>query len=349
MRTASAARGCHGIVTATIIGVIASTMIAVSRRPALGQTAPASTQPLRAPLVLVASVEAFWSADQCAKDTGYVSDVKADIGDVVTKGQVLAIIDDPELQQQLLSAQAMLAARQQAVKAAEAAIRQAQTAVDVAKRQLAGLEAEQNLAEVTLKRQEELFAGKAATGQQIDEVRAKSAVAAAATDVGGAKIAASEADEQSAEANRAVADAQVQVAAAEAQRLQTLVDYTKIVAPFDGVVTRRMVNPGDLVQAGGAGHGAGGGGGGAMFTCQKLDVVRVICDVPESNAMNVHIGDDAAVQTGGASGQVVHGSITRISSAVDPHSRTMRAEIDLPNPQRKLLPGMYAQVTLTPD
>jgi RND family efflux transporter MFP subunit len=215
--------------------------------------------------------------------------------------------------------------------------------MEVAKKQLAGIEADQKLAQVTLKRQEELFAGKAATVQQLDEVRAKAQVASAAVEVGQAKIAGAEADVRAAEANRAVAAAQERVAAAEVQRLQALLQYTKIVAPFEGVITRRWVNVGDLVQAATASRTT------PLFNCQKIDVVRVYCDVPESSVAGVRTGVGAEVKLYGPAGQTIHGTVTRIATALDPATRTMRAEIDLPNPDETLRPGMYAQVTLTPQ
>jgi multidrug resistance efflux pump len=292
--------------------------------------------------VAIAVVDAFWSADQYAKTSGYVADVKADIGDHVKKGQVLAVIDVPESENDLAVAKAMLAAKQEMAKAATAAVVQAQKAVEVAKQQQAGAEAELELANATLKRQEELFAGKAATSQQIDEARAKTQLARAASAVSGAKIAAAEADLMAATANEAVANANAQVAAAEAQRAETMLTYTRIVAPFDGVVTRRQVAPGDLVQSATASRAN------PLFTVQRIDTVRVSCDVPEAGAMLVRVGDPAEVKLYGAGGSVIRGEVTRIATAVNSGTRTMRAEIDLPNPGERLRPGMYAQVTLSP-
>src|SRR6185369_2582795 len=111
---------------------------------------------------------------------------------------------------------------------------------------LAALQAEHDLAQATLKRQEELFKEKAATNQQIDEMRAKTQVAGAAADGGQAKIASAEADVRAAGAARAVAAAQVRVTSADVARTRTLLGYTKVGAPFDGVITRRLVSPGDL-------------------------------------------------------------------------------------------------------
>lgn len=292
-------------------------------------------------IVVPGNVAAFYAADLFAKDSGYLAEVKVDIGDHVKKGDVLAIIDDPELAQQLKSTEAMLAAKQEQAKAAEAGVQQAKASLDVAKRQLAALRAESELAQTTLKRQEELFKEKATTNQQIDETRAKAQVAGAAADVGEAKIASAEADLHASEADRAVAAAQVQVAAADVERAKTLLGYTKVIAPFDGVITRRMVSPGDLVQSAMTNRNV------PLFTCQKLDVVRIFCDVPEASAAAMRVGMKAEVRLSGAASKAIAATVTRISGALDPATRTMRVEIDLPNADEAMRPGAYAQVTLT--
>jgi multidrug efflux pump subunit AcrA (membrane-fusion protein) len=266
-------------------------------------------------VVAPATVQAFFVTDLYAKDSGYVSQVNNDIGDHVKKGRVLAVIEDPELQAQFDKAQA--------------AVQQAKAALEVAKRQLAGMQADLVLQQVTLKRQKELFAGNAATAQARDEAQAKEGVSGANVETGKAKITSAEAD--------------LQAARAEAERLQALLQYDKIVAPFDGVVTRRLVNPGDLVQAATSTVTT------PLFTIQELDVVRVFADVPEASAAGVEPGLAAEVKLYGTAAVTLHGTVTRIATALNPATRTMRVEIDLPNPNEKLLPGMYAQVTLGPE
>jgi multidrug efflux pump subunit AcrA (membrane-fusion protein) len=307
------------------------------------QSAPTVTAaaPTARTITVTATLEAFETADLYAKDSGYLSEVKADLGDHVKQGQVLAVIDDPELQKQIDSAQALNAARQEQATAAQAAIEQTQRNRDVVKSQLVGYQAELALSRATLSRQEELFAAKAITNQQVDETRAKMQVAAAQADVAAAKVAAAEADISAAQANLAVAGSQVAVAAAEVERLKTLLQYTRITAPFDGVITRRMVSRGDLVQSGAANRTT------PLFACQRLDTIRVFCDVPETSAAAISAGTPASVKIPALDGQSVTGAVTRIATSLNAATRTMRAEIDLPNPGEKLRPGMYAQVTLT--
>ena len=86
-----------------------------------------------------------------------------------------------------------------------------------------------------------------------------------------------------------------------------------------------------------------------LFTCQKTDVVRVFAEVPETNAAAIRPGWAAEVRLYGPTGQTLRNTVTRVSGALDPTTRTMRVEIDLPNPDESLLPGMYAQVTLSPS
>jgi RND family efflux transporter MFP subunit len=296
--------------------IIGAGKLAVAQQ---GQNSPSPTPPggeNAAPMLVVpATIQAFYSADLYAKESGYISEVNADIGLQVKKNQVLAEIDDPELQQQFLHARA--------------ATQQAGAALEVAKRRLVGLQADRNFQQVTLKRWERLFTGKAVTGQQLDEQRAKEGVAAANLGVGQADV--------------ALAEANLQAATADLQRAQTLLEYTKINAPFDGVITRRLVNPGDLVQAATANRPAA-----PLFTCQKIDVVRVVVDVPEANAPAIRPGWPAEVRIYGPTGQNIRASVTRAASALDPETRTMRIELDLANPDEKLLPGMYAQVAFWP-
>jgi multidrug efflux pump subunit AcrA (membrane-fusion protein) len=180
--------------------------LAVADKPAT--PAPAAQTMLDAP----ATVQAFYSTDLYAKESGYVLHVDADIGDHVKAGQVLAVIDNPELQMQFVRA--------------EVAVQQASAALEVAKRRLVGMQADLALQRVTLNRQEQLFTSKVNSNQQLDEQRAKEGVSSSAVDVGRADI--------------GLAEANLKAATADLNRIQALLQYTKIVAPFDGVVTRRF-------------------------------------------------------------------------------------------------------------
>jgi RND family efflux transporter MFP subunit len=147
-----------------------------------------------------------------------------------------------------------------------------------------------------------------------------------------------------AEANRDLAANQVDVAAATVEKIKTLLAYTQIVAPFDGVVARRQVNRGDLVQAATATRTTPSAG--SLFTVQRIDTIRVFCDVPENDVTHLHVGDPAIVKPSGFDGKSFIGKVTRFSLRLDPETRNMRTEIDLPNPEERLYPGTYAEVSL---
>jgi RND family efflux transporter MFP subunit len=259
-----------------------------------------------------ATLAAFEEADLFAKVTGYLSDVRVDIGDHVKAGQVLAVIDIPELEHQLAEDQAQLASKQ--------------SALETASRQVDHDRANRTLQDITLKRQEALFKDQWVPAQMVDQTRADAAVAKA--NVGVAK------------ANRTLAAHQIDLAAATVEKTKALLAYSQIVAPFDGVVARRLVNRGDLVQA------PTGTLMTPLFTVQRIDTIRVFCDVPENDVPLVHIGDPAIVKPSGLEGKPFIGKVTRFSLRLDPETRNMRTEIDLPNPEERLYPGMYAEVSL---
>jgi len=143
-----------------------------------------------------------------------------------------------------------------------------------------------------------------------------------------------------AEADVDVAKARLERAKADQDHAQTLLQYTKISAPFDGVITRRNVSTRDFVQP------AGGSKGDALFVVEKVDPVRVFVNVQELEAVWVRDGDTALIRPQSLQGQQFKGAVTRTAGALNPQNRTLRAEIDLPNAEGKLLPGMYVTATI---
>jgi len=264
-----------------------------------------------------ATLEAFEKADLFAKVSGYLSDVRADIGDHVKAGQVLALIDAPETEQELAEAKAQLETKQRAL--------------EVARWQIESGKADLALQELTFKRQGTLNKDQWVSNQALDEARAKNDTARA--NLGLAK------------ANHDQSAAQVDMAAATVEKTKALLAYTNIVAPFDGVVTRRAVNRGDLVQVATTATRATPSAG-SLFTVERIDTIRVFCDVPENDVPHLHIGDPAIVKPFGFDGKPFIGEVTRVSLHLDPKTRNMRTEIDLPNPDERLYPGMYAEVAL---
>jgi RND family efflux transporter MFP subunit len=305
------------------------------------------------------AVFAFEEAPLVAKVTGYVTavaddpdkkdrpphDRKIDTGSKVKAGQPLATIAVPELADE---ARQKAAAVEQAAKEAELARQAVQVAaaeVAVARAAVGEAKAGVKRAEADVvrwtsesARLEKLAAGGVADEQNRDEARRQKAAAEAARDEATARVAAAEAtvrkweaQERKAKADVGAAEAKVAVAAADAARLQSLLGYTQVKAPFDGVVTRRAVDPGHLVRP---------ERGDPLFVVARLDVVRVRVEVPEADAALVAPGAEARLDVPAAGGPVT-GTVARVSWSLEPAARTLRAEVDLPNPDRKYLPGMY--------
>jgi RND family efflux transporter MFP subunit len=264
-----------------------------------------------------ATLEAFEETDLFAKVSGYLSDVRVDIGDHVKAGQVLAVIDVPEMKQELAEAKAQLASKQ--------------SSLESARRQLDHNKADLALQSALAKDRDQLGEGRGfISDRTLDQVHANTEIAKADLGV--------------AEANRDLAANQVDVAAATVEKIKALLTYTHIVAPFDGVVARRQVNRGDLVQAATATRTTPSAG--SLFTVQRIDTIRVFCDVPENDVPHLHVGDPAIVKPSGFDGKPFIGKVTRFSLRLDPETRNMRTEIDLPNPNERLYPGTYAEVSL---
>lgn len=259
-------------------------------------------RPTRAPagsggLTLPGSILAVQETQIHPRASGYVRALRVDLGDAVTAGQVLAVIDDPEVGQALRQAQS-------AVAQARAALQQART-----QRELARAEAA---------RYATLVASGFVSQQEADARRAQA-------DVSAANVSAAEAALASAEAN--------------VRRLEEQVSFATVRAPFEGTITARGVEVGQLVTAGST-------AGPAMFRVSKTDVVRVMVSVPQAYAPGVRVGDAATVRLREFPGRAFRGSIARTAGALDAATRTLLTEVRVPNADRALLAGMYAQLTL---
>jgi RND family efflux transporter MFP subunit len=148
------------------------------------------------------------------------------------------------------------------------------------------------------------------------------------------------ADAEKAGADVSAARAKVDVARADAARSEAMLSYAKIRAPFDGVVTRRKVNRGDFVQP-------SGGKGDWLFTIARLDPVRIVVTVPEADAALVRDRAPVRLTIPALRGAVREGTVARTSWDLDPGSRTLRTEIDVPNKEGLLRPGMYVHAQIT--
>jgi len=241
-----------------------------------------SAEPAADQLVLPAQLQAYVESAIYARTNGYLLRWNKDIGSQVKKGELLAEIDTPEVDQELSQAKA---AQQQTV-------------------------AQLQLAKSTAERWINL--------RKTDSVSQQ------------------ESDQQSSAYTQAVANN----AAAEAnvRRLQQLESFKHVYAPISGVITRRNTDVGALITAGSSGTGK------ELFDVAQVDPLRVFVSVPQSNAPAIRAGLPAYIELREYPGQKFSGKVVRTADSIDPATRTLLTEIDVPNPRGHLLPGSYAEV-----
>lgn len=262
------------------------------------------------PFTLPGTIAAFDQTTLYARATGYIAERAVDIGSRVHAGDRLVRISAPDLDQQLAQANAQLLQMQAAVAQANAQALAATSNTD--------------LANVTNGRTTKLADQGWETRQNADTTRLNLATSRAS-------LAGSQAAVQMAQANLAAQFATV-------QRLRELTGFEDVRAPYDGVITSRSVDTGDLVN--------GDNGGKAMFTLARDDVVRVAVSVPQSGAIGVKDGLVAKVHVPELPDRVFEGRVARNSNALAQGSRTMQSEVDVPNPDGLLRPGLYVTVDI---
>ncbi len=283
-------------------------IIALSMSVALAKSSAAPTvtvvnvesRPLELVSTQPASIEAFYEADLNAKITGYVSNLKVDIGDQVREGQTLFEIDAPEIKQALISAEAQLEKYKSAEQAAVAKLK----AIESESARISALVSKGSLNEKT---------GHEAT-QRLETARAELAAAQGATTAARAHI----------------------------EEARALVAYSTIKAPFDGVVTARAVDPGDLVYSASSSKGTSA----PLMKVAQTDKLRAIAYLPESDAVWLDIGDRATLTFSSLPGKTFQGAVARTSGAVDVKTRTIRAEVDIDNSSGALIAGIYGTVEI---
>jgi RND family efflux transporter MFP subunit len=267
-------------------------------------------------LTLTAEFKPYQEVDVMAKEAGYIKEINVDIGDRVKQGQLLATLEIPEMEDDLRRANASVDRSQANVKQAQDELTRAKSAYDVAQQYY------QRLANVSKQRP-----GLVAQ-QEIDDAQGKALVAQA----------------QVAAANSAVQSAQQQVNVnqSDVAKVHTLMDYTRITAPFTGVVTKRYADVGSMIQAGTASQSQAM----PVVRLSQNNLLRLILPVPESAVPTIHIGQHVEVRVDSLK-RTFPGSVTRFEQKLSLDTRTMNTEVDVENPSLVLMPGMYAEVDLT--
>ena len=233
-------------------------------------------------LTVPGTVQAFSESPVYDRISGYLRVWNADIGAHVRKGQLLAVIEAPEVDQELSHARALLS----------------QTQANV------------QLATVTAGRYRDLIQSNSVSQQEVDNNNQ----------------------------NLNSQTANMQAATAEVRRLEQMQSFEKIYAPFDGVITLRKTEVGDLINAGNSGIGA------ELFRISNIATMRVYVNVPEAYSEPIAPGVRATMEVASLSNRQFTGAVVRTSHSIGLNSRTLLTEVDVPNPKGELLPGAYAQV-----
>lgn len=272
-------------------------------------------QDLSRTLNLAAEFRPYQEVDLDAKVAGYVQNIYVDIGDHVRAGQLLAVLEIPELQDQVDQARATVQRSQQEIERAGYQLKQAQASYAAAHLEYTRLKEVMNT-------QPNLIAQ-----QEIDDAQSKDLASAA--QVSAAKSALAEAQDQ------------LSVAKANEDRVTAMYSYARITAPFAGVITKRYADTGTMLQAGTSSHTQAM----PLVRVSQNDLLRLTVPVPESVVPDVRVGMPVQVQVPSLK-KTYAGRVARFADQVDFSTRTMRTEIDVKNPRYELIPGMYAYAAL---
>jgi HlyD family secretion protein len=297
------------------------------------------------------------------KVAGFIEKWSVDIGDPIKKGQLIVEIFVPELAAEHAQKKAMVVQSEALVRVAEQAVAVARQSQSMAAAQLKEARANVGKFEASVQRwQSEVQRLTSASTENVvnpqilEESRKQLKADQAAREASKATVVAAGANEQAraADVGKAQVDvdaakAKAQVDRAEEQRVAALLGYTRILAPYDGIVVLRNANTGDYVQPGGGDLSAARGSadesaarGAPIYVVARTDIVRIYVDVPENEADYVTAGTKAKITVPAVAGQEFDAPVTRTSWSLLPRSRTLRAEVDLTNSRGRLRPGMYA-------
>jgi RND family efflux transporter MFP subunit len=266
-------------------------------------------------LTIAGEFKPFQDVDVHAKVAGYINKIYVDVGDHVKQGQMLAVLEVPELAAQLSGADAQVRRSREEIRREQGDVQRAESAHAAAHSMY-----------VRLKQASEQQKGLVAQ-QEVDDAQAKDLE--------------TEAQVASAQAALSAAQQQLEMAGANQKQFGAMSDYARIVAPFTGVVTTRYADTGSLVAAG------------TSSSTQAIPIVRIaevsklrlVLPIPESIAGQIHLGDPVKVRVQ-ALNEDITGKVSRFADSLDLQTRTMETEIDFDNRNGKLIPGMFTETQL---
>lgn len=282
--------------------------------PSVG-VAAVTRGPVMRQLTVSSELVPYQETDVWAKESGYVTDLRVDYGSRVKKGDLMAVLEIPELEAQL--------------KQDQAAIANANEAVIHAQRELDRVEAQR----VPIHANADRLAGVAKTNpglvaqQEIDNAQGQDLALASQVEAGKSAVQA--------------AKSALDEASAHLDRDKALFAYARITAPFNGVVTQRYANLGALMQA-----GTGSPTATPLVRLSEDDVFRLVIPVPEAYVKFINVGDPVRIRISSLD-KIFTGTVKRFAADVAADTRTMHTEVELLNPNHQLMPGLYAEATLT--
>jgi len=323
--------------------------------PLEGRLTKPATGGLARTVVQTGTISAYESADLFARVSGTLQAVHVEIGDVVEEGQLLAEIDAPELQKDIDRQKALVQQAESSVKQAEARLatvkaerQAAEGRVEQAKASFGSAQAELSFRAKELERIRKLAGKNAVERKLVDEklhqwesARSAQRFAEAAQLIAQGELAALHSRIEQARADIVAAQADERVARAELARAEVLEGFTKITAPFAGVVTERQFDRGSFVRS------ATEGATRPLLRLSRTDRMRIVVQIPDPDVPFVKPGQAANVCVDILGGKTFKGTVSRIARRQDRRTRTMRAEIDLTNANGELVGGMYGAVTIT--
>jgi RND family efflux transporter MFP subunit len=293
-----------------------------------------------ADLELPGNIQALNVASIYARTSGYVQQRLVDIGTPVKAGQLLAVIASPEVDQELAQGRAAVEQARAALEQANANLAQARAQVNQANANVAQAQANEELAATTNDRWTRLVDRGVLPKQQGDERRSAFNARHAETNAAIAAETTAEANVGSRTADVSAARAAIDAQLANVRRLEQMQSFERVLAPFDGVVTERRIEKGDLISA-------GSGSDRNLFTVAQSTTLRIQVSVPQNYAVDLQPGQDAEVTLRERPGETFHGKIARTAESIAAATRTLLTEVQVDNSSGRLLPGMYAEVKFT--